>query len=99
MLAIRRRGFLALLGGGLALPRWLSAEHHVVSADPLVVEFDLKSLRGLHTSVEDFYVRNHFDAPLAVGQSALQAVGDVGRPCRLVPADLSHVPQRLLWIV
>ncbi len=99
MLAIRRRGFLALLGGGLALPRWLSAEHHVVSADPLVVEFDLKSLRGLHTSVEDFYVRNHFDAPLAAGQAALQVEGEVERPCRLAPADVAPFPERDLGVV
>ena len=41
-----RRFFITLLGSGLLAPNTLQGDHHVISADPLEVEFDLGSLQG-----------------------------------------------------
>jgi hypothetical protein len=41
----------------------LRADHHVLSADPLVVAFGLASLQDRYTPVEDFYMSNHFESP------------------------------------
>jgi hypothetical protein len=59
-----RRNFIVTTGAALLAPaRILWAEHHVVSANPLVVESDLAPLEGRYTRLEDFYVRNHFAIP------------------------------------
>ena len=80
-----RRGFMTLLGSGLLVPRMLKAEHHVISADPLEVEFDLRSLQGRYTSVEDFYVRNHFAMPARLEAATLKIEGEVEKPQEFAP--------------
>jgi DMSO/TMAO reductase YedYZ molybdopterin-dependent catalytic subunit len=89
-----RRNFLTLVSGGLLVPKMLTAEHHVISADPLVVDFDLNSLRGQYTPVEDFYVRNHHVVPADTGQTTLRIEGEVERARELSPADLASLPER-----
>jgi len=89
-----RRYFMALLSSALLLPRVLEAEHHVISVDPLEVEFDLSSLQGRYTSVEDFYIRNHFAAPSSARSSTLKIDGEVKRPCELTSADLAALRER-----
>ena len=95
-----RRKFLAL--AGIALPlsvRKLMAEHHVVSADPLLVDFDTCSLRGRYTTEEDFYVRNHGEIPPAVEAKSLPIEGEVARPLEITPDHLAHLEKRKLGAV
>ena len=61
-ISMDRRYFMTLLSSGLLVPGILRGEHHVISMDPLEMEFDLWSLQGQYTPVEDFYVRNHLAA-------------------------------------
>jgi DMSO/TMAO reductase YedYZ molybdopterin-dependent catalytic subunit len=84
-----RRYFMTLLSSGLLVPQMLRAEHHVISVDPLEVEFDLTSLQGQYTSLDDFYVRNHFAAPAGVEAPALRIEGEVEKPVSLAAADLT----------
>jgi len=91
---MNRRGFLTLVSSGLLVPEALAAEHHVISADPLEVEFDLNSLRERYTPVEDFYVRNHHDVPANVGQATLRLEGEVEQARELAPADLAPLPKQ-----
>lgn len=90
----RRQLLLSATGVLLAFAQRLRADHHVVSADPLVVEFDLWSLQGRYTRVEDFYVRNHFDAPENNGRTLLRIEGEVDEPRNLLPGDLASLRQR-----
>ena len=89
-----RRYFMTLLSSGLLTAKMLRADHHVISMDPLEVEFDLGSLQGQYTSVEDFYVRNHFAAPAGVEAATLRIEGEVEKPRDLAPADLATLPER-----
>jgi DMSO/TMAO reductase YedYZ molybdopterin-dependent catalytic subunit len=89
----RRQFFLSATGLFLANAQKLRADHHVVSADPLVVEFDLWSLEGHYTQVEDFYIRNHFEAPENTGGPSLEIEGEVGEPRKLSPDDLTALPR------
>lgn len=89
-----RRYFMTLLSSGLFVPQVLRGEHHVISADPLEVEFDLTSLQGQYTSLDDFYVRNHFAAPSGVDAATLRIEGEVEQPQNLTPADLAKLPAR-----
>jgi DMSO/TMAO reductase YedYZ molybdopterin-dependent catalytic subunit len=91
---MNRRNFLTLISSGLLVPEMLTAEHHVISADPLEVEFDLNSLRGRHTPVEDFYVRNHHDAPEDTAQTTLRIEGEVELARDVAAADLASLPKR-----
>jgi DMSO/TMAO reductase YedYZ molybdopterin-dependent catalytic subunit len=91
---MRRRQFIlstasALLAGASKL----HADHHVLSADPLVVASDLSSLQGRYTAVEDFYVRNHFDAPDALASSVLSLEGELERPRQFQSKDLETLRQ------
>ena len=71
-----RRGFMFATGGALlASAQNLRAGHHVVSAEPLIVESDLWPLAGRYTRLEDFYIRNHF--PPSSATSALAIEGEV----------------------
>jgi DMSO/TMAO reductase YedYZ molybdopterin-dependent catalytic subunit len=75
---MRRREFILGAIGALGVSALrLEADHHAISADPLVVEFDLGSLEGRYTRVEDFYVRNHFEVPKFAGSSSLHIDGQV----------------------
>jgi DMSO/TMAO reductase YedYZ molybdopterin-dependent catalytic subunit len=94
-----RRFFIALLGSGLLAPKTLRGDHHVISADPLEVEFDLGSLEGTYTSLEDFYVRNHFAAPAIVESPTLRIEGEVEKPLTLTRDDLSRFGARNLAAV
>lgn len=91
---MRRRDFiLSTAGALLAGAGKLRADHHVLSADPLVVASDLTSLRGRYTAVEDFYVRNHFAAPQAPAAAVLSVEGEVEQPQQLHVKDLESLPQ------
>jgi DMSO/TMAO reductase YedYZ molybdopterin-dependent catalytic subunit len=65
----------------------------VLSADPLVVASDLISLQGRYTTVEDFYVRNHFSAPQPAS-AVLSLEGEFERPQQLGLHDLQSLLQR-----
>lgn len=71
------------------VPRSLEAEHHVISAEPLEMEFDLASLQGRYTSTADFYVRDHFAAPAPLESATLRIEGEVESAVELKPADLT----------
>jgi DMSO/TMAO reductase YedYZ molybdopterin-dependent catalytic subunit len=58
------------------------------------VEFDLSSLQGQYTPVEDFYVRNHFAAPSGVEAATLRIEGEVENSRRLAAADLAVLRER-----
>jgi DMSO/TMAO reductase YedYZ molybdopterin-dependent catalytic subunit len=91
---MNRRYFMTVLSSGLVAPQVLNADHHVISADPLEVEFDLGSLQGQYTSVEDFYVRNHYAAPDSAGSATLIIEGEVEERRVLGFADLAPLPER-----
>jgi DMSO/TMAO reductase YedYZ molybdopterin-dependent catalytic subunit len=74
----------------------LPGEHRVVSINPLEVEFDLASLYGRYTAIEDFYVRNHYDIPRQPARPLLRLEGEVAKPVRLSLADLAHLRKRQL---
>src|SRR5271167_1412543 len=93
-LSMNRRYFMTVLSSGLVAPQVLNADHHVISANPLEVEFDLASLQGQYTSVEDFYVRNHFSAPAGVEAATLRIEGEVENPRQFATADLAKLPER-----
>jgi DMSO/TMAO reductase YedYZ molybdopterin-dependent catalytic subunit len=94
-----RRYFMTLLSSGLLVSQALRAEHHVIAMDPLEVEFDLTSLQGQYTPVEDFYVRDHFAAPARVESSTLRIEGEVEKPRDLAPTDLAGLSARKLGAV
>jgi len=89
-----RRYFMTLLTGGMLAPTTLRGEHQVISMEPLEVEFDLWSLQGPYTSVEDFYVRNHFAAPARAETSTLKIEGEVETPRELSADDLGKLRER-----
>src|SRR5712692_10310488 len=95
-----RRSFMTLASAGVLAPvTKLMAEHHVVSADPLMVDFDLQSLEGRYTSVEDFYVRNHRAVPENLGTGFLQIEGEDAIPKRLSNGELAPLHRRELGAV
>jgi len=97
---MQRRRFITVAGiGMLVSTKRLLAEHHVVSADPLMVDFDLRSLEGAYTSVEDFYVRNHGDVPRSPGTPSLRIEGEVEKPLTLTPRDLESLPKQEMGAV
>src|SRR6202158_154597 len=95
-----RRTFIAF--ASIALPvsvRGLLADHHVISADPLTVDFDICSLRGRYTPVEDFYVRNHGEVPSNIAAAFLRIEGEVERPQEITPNQLASLEKRKLGAV
>lgn len=97
---MNRRQALIFLGYGI----WgslqpASAEHHVVSVDPLIVNSDLSSLSGRYTPLEDFYVRNHGEVPPPPETSSLLIEGEVEKPQKLAWDDLASVPKAKLGAV
>jgi DMSO/TMAO reductase YedYZ molybdopterin-dependent catalytic subunit len=98
--AMNRRELIAFWGGAFLLRAMgLRAEHHVVSANPLEVVFDLDSLVGRYTRVEDFYVRNHNETPRVTGEPLLRIEGEVANPCRITPGDLAQTEKTRLGAV
>lgn len=92
---VNRRKLLLLGSGSLLISAArLSADHHFISADPLIVEFDLRSLEGEYTPLGDFYIRNHFNAPLPSLVTSLRVEGEVGIPQEFTPNTLSELPPR-----
>jgi DMSO/TMAO reductase YedYZ molybdopterin-dependent catalytic subunit len=76
-----RRRFMLATGAMLLAPSQnLLADHHVISATPLIVESDLWPSAGRYTRVEDFYVRNHFQVPDTAATSLLTIEGEVDKP-------------------
>lgn len=98
--AMRRREFIWLSAAvaGLSTHR-LWADNHFVSADPLIVEFDLASLQGRYTRVEDFYIRNHYEAPEARGTFSIEVGGEGEKPVRLGLDELKRLPERQIGAV
>ncbi|MGH9453003.1 MAG: molybdopterin-dependent oxidoreductase, partial [Terriglobia bacterium] len=89
---MQRRKFLMLAGAGaLIAVRPGRGDHHIDSADPLVMDFDLQTLQGHYTSTEDFYIRNHFAAPVEPVGESLQVQGAVKKPLKLALADLNRL--------
>jgi DMSO/TMAO reductase YedYZ molybdopterin-dependent catalytic subunit len=91
---MHRRHFTMLLANGWLVAKTLRAEHRVISMDPLEMEFDLWSLQGQYTSVEDFYVRNHFESPSIPQAATLKIEGEVEVPQQLTRADLAKLKER-----
>ncbi len=88
---VGRRQFVGLLSAGyLASRNILRADHHVVSADPFEVEFDLTSAAARYTPVPDFYIRDHFSVP-AREPSAIEISGTVELPMRAQASDLESL--------
>lgn len=97
---MQRREFIVLSSGAL----WVSAErlwadHHLISGDPLIVTFDLGSLKARYTDPEDFYIRNHHAVPENAPVQALRIEGEVERPQELTPHDLSRLSEREIGAV
>src|SRR5579863_6562656 len=95
----RRQFFLSTTGVLLASAGKLWADHHVISADPLIVESDLGSLQGRYTRVEDFYVRNHYEAPEITGSVSLRIEGEVEKPQQVSSRQLRVFPEREIGAV
>jgi DMSO/TMAO reductase YedYZ molybdopterin-dependent catalytic subunit len=94
-----RRDLLYIAGSFLTSHKSLFAEHHTVSADPLLVEFDVASLTTRYTSAEDFFVRNHNTFRPEGQPQALTVQGLVERPMTLTIDDLHHLRQRAVGAV
>jgi DMSO/TMAO reductase YedYZ molybdopterin-dependent catalytic subunit len=100
MSSVNRRTFMALAGMGLPLSvRRLMGEHHVLSVDPLMVDFDISSLQGRYTAEQDFYVRDHGEVPQAPLASALRIEGEVAQPVEVTLAQLASLERRKLGAV
>ena len=72
----RRTFFTLVSGGALLATSRLFAEHHVLSADPLLSVFDLCSSPDRYTDIEDFYIRNHHATPPDTGKNLLRIEGE-----------------------
>ncbi|MGA2074257.1 MAG: molybdopterin-dependent oxidoreductase, partial [Terriglobia bacterium] len=98
-ISMNRRYFTMLLANAWLVAKTLRAEHRVISMDPLEMEFELWSLQGQYTSVEDFYVRNHFQSPSSPEAATLKIEGEVEVPQQLTKADLATLKERKLGAV
>jgi DMSO/TMAO reductase YedYZ molybdopterin-dependent catalytic subunit len=96
---MRRREFIALAGGVLIAFRRLDADSAVISQNPLIMQYNLESLQGEYTPVEEFYVRSHNPVPQNPGSLALHIEGEVQKPQTLAMADLARLPARRLGAV
>jgi DMSO/TMAO reductase YedYZ molybdopterin-dependent catalytic subunit len=95
-----RRRFMMAAGAMLLAPAGnLRAEHHVVSANPLIVESDLWPLAGRYTRLEDFYVRNHFEIPASVATASLTIAGKVEKPGSFSPENFQAIGEREIGAV
>jgi DMSO/TMAO reductase YedYZ molybdopterin-dependent catalytic subunit len=71
----------------------------VISTHPLEVESNLGSFNTPYTPIEDFYIRNHREAPRYSTPPTLRVEGEVARRLRLGPADLAHMKKLQLSAV
>lgn len=86
---MRRREFISLPALALgASPTSLRADHHILSLNPLIVDFDLSTLQGRYTEVDDFYIRNHFQIPAVPQPYSFRIDGKVEKPQDLRIDDL-----------
>ena len=92
---MRRREFMLLPALALgASPTRLRADHHILSLSPLIVDFDLSTLRSRYTEVEDFYIRNHFQIPPVPQSYSLRIEGEVEAPQNLRMDDLRQFAKK-----
>ncbi len=92
---MRRREFVFLPAMALgASVRPLRADHHVISLNPLIVDFDLSTQQGRYTTVDEFYVRNHFALPQFPQPPTLTIEGEVAKPLRLGMDDLGRLERK-----
>ena len=96
---MRRREFIALAGGAVIGARRLLADFAIASQDPLVTQYNLESLQGPYTPVDEFYVRNHNSMLKNSGNIALRIEGEVEVPQTLGIADLERLPPRRMAAV
>jgi sulfite oxidase len=90
-----RRGFMFGTGAVLlSSAQKLRAGHHVVSAEPLIVESELWPLVGRYTRLEDFYIRNHFQTPQSGAAGSLAIEGEVEKPGQFTRDSFSGMPSR-----
>jgi len=97
---MRRREFIllpALALGGSAAP--LQADHHLLSLNPLIVDFDLSTLEGRYTDLPDFYIRNHFEIPQMPEPYFLRVEGEVDKPLRIGMEDLQRLAKKQVGAV
>jgi DMSO/TMAO reductase YedYZ molybdopterin-dependent catalytic subunit len=91
---------MILLGGGLmASASPFYSDHHLLSTNPRLVDFDLQSLAGQYTSVDDFFIRDHYAAPQCSTTDTLQIDGAVKTSRKLKIEDLAHLPQKQVGAV
>ena len=64
-----------------------------------MVDFDLQSLEGRYTLVEDFYVRDHGPIPSLLGTNVLEIEGEVENPRRISIDELQSLPTRELGAI
>ena len=96
---MNRRVFLkASALSTLTSARVALGEHHVVSAAPLIVEFDLSTLARAYTPIDDFYVRNHGAIPRDP-TGTLRIEGEVANPQTVRYEDLASSPKQELAAV
>ncbi len=92
---MRRREFVLLPALALgASVRPLRADHHILSLDPLIVDFDLSTQQGRYTGIDDFYIRNHFEIPQTPELPVLSIEGEVTKPLHLGWEDLARLPKK-----
>ena len=95
----RRTFFTLVSGGALLATSRLFAEHHVLSADPLLSVFDLSSSPDRYTDIEDFYIRNHHATPPDTGKNLLRIEGEVDEPKEMTIESLANLPRREIGAV
>jgi sulfite oxidase len=96
---MRRREFIALVGGVLAASRRIYADSAVASQNPLVRQYNLESLQGEYTPADEFYIRNHNPVPKDLSGLSLRIEGEVAKPQTLAMADLARLPVKRLAAV
>jgi len=96
---MNRRTFMLAAGALLTSGGRLAAEHHVISANPLIVESEVWPPAGIYTTLEDFYVRNHFQAPAPSATGSLTVEGEVDKPTQFTLESFSGMAERELGAV
>jgi len=75
---------LEIVGLATALhPSALFAAHHLISNDPLIIEFDFGGHIEPVTSLDDFTIYNHFSLPVLPPPADLPIDGEVAHPCKI----------------
>jgi DMSO/TMAO reductase YedYZ molybdopterin-dependent catalytic subunit len=98
---MRRREFLtAMAASGLLVPaRTIQADSILISSNPRISEFDLESLEGYYTPLEDFYIRNHYAIPSAAMVNTIAISGEVEKPISISSNELSRLKLQQLGAV